>query len=39
VPIDDAKKISLTMHDDELSYEIFVNIFEESIFAAILWPA
>jgi hypothetical protein len=29
------KNILLTMHDDELGYEIFANIFEEINFAAI----
>jgi len=29
------KKILLTMHDDELGYEISTNIFEESSFAAV----
>jgi len=29
------KNILLTMHDDELGYEIFTNIFEESSFVAI----
>jgi hypothetical protein len=29
------KTILLTMHDDELGYEISLNIFEESNFAAI----
>jgi hypothetical protein len=30
------KNILLTMHDDELGYEISTNIFEESSFATIL---
>jgi hypothetical protein len=29
------KKILLTMHDDELGYEISANIFEKSSFAAV----
>jgi hypothetical protein len=29
------KNILLTMHDNELGYEIFTNIFEESNFATI----
>jgi len=29
------KKILLTMHDDELGYEISANIFEESSFATV----
>jgi hypothetical protein len=29
------KKILLTMHDDELGYEISANIFEKSSFATV----
>jgi hypothetical protein len=29
------KNLLLTMHDDELGYEMFANIFEESSFAAV----
>jgi hypothetical protein len=33
------KNLLLTMHDDELGYEIFANIFEESNFAIIFQAA
>jgi hypothetical protein len=29
------KNLLLTMHDDELGYEVFANIFEESNFAVV----
>jgi hypothetical protein len=29
------KKVLLTMHDDEVGYEIFANIFEESNFVVV----
>jgi hypothetical protein len=35
VSIDDVKKSFMTMHDDDLGYEISANIFEESSFAIV----